>query len=436
MSEVLLVILIALLFSVRREQVITVLIVGCFYLPMSKRIDLVGSMHFFRILVAFGLIRLFFRNERINESIKFEDKLVALLSGWLLLASFFHDQASGYGSLAMTGMILSMAGSYYISRVCVTDEKSLSTILKWILLSIIPMAIFMCIEHIFRENMLAALFGDTNTGVTVREGKVRARGLFWHPILAGTVGAGLFPLALSMWSEHKRLAFISGTACIVVVFASASSGPLIGLFAGLGILMTWQWRSNARKVFIASILCYIVLDLLSSRPFYFSVITRLDLTGSSTSYYRALLIDTAIKHFSEWGLIGANSTGHWFPDNYGIRTMGGQHLDLTNYYLILGVAGGLLVVILFVWIVLLSMDSAVTATIPGVSIESSKSHIHPTVPWYMAASVFSFAVSGISVSYFDQSIIVLWTILGITVSSSQLICGESEYTNDSSAHDT
>jgi hypothetical protein len=54
----------------------------------------------------------------------------------------------------------------------------------------------------------------------------------------------------------------------------------------------------------------IVLNLVMSDPVYF-LIARIDITGGSTGYYRAALIQAAIRHFNEWWLIGTDYTKDW-----------------------------------------------------------------------------------------------------------------------------
>ena len=79
-------------------------------------------------------------------------------------------------------------------------------------------------------------------------------------------------------------------------------------------------------------------------PAYY-LLARIDLTGSSTSWHRAALIDMALGHLSEWWAFGTDHTRHWMP--YGVP-WSDNHSDITNYYISMGVNGGLPLMLLFI----------------------------------------------------------------------------------------
>ena len=60
------------------------------------------------------------------------------------------------------------------------------------------------------------------------------------------------------------------------------------------------------------------------------LMARVDVFGGSTGWHRAWLIDTAVKHFSEWWLLGIKNSGVWDP----------LLADVTNQYLVEGFDGG------------------------------------------------------------------------------------------------
>jgi len=154
-----------------------------------------------------------------------------------------------------------------------------------------------------------------------------------------------------------------------------------------------------------AVLGYIALDLIMKAPAYY-IIARIDLTGSSTSWHRAALIDSAIQHLSEWWFAGTDYTRDWMP--YGVNWSADQS-DITNHYLRMGVDGGLPLMLLFI---------AVLAM--GFSFVGRTLRMTPELPplsqfmiWALGASLFTHSVTFISVSYFDQSVVFIYLTLAV-----------------------
>ena len=99
----------------------------------------------------------------------------------------------------------------------------------------------------------------------------------------------------------------------------------------------WRWRQWTKAACLAAVGGYLALELVMSRPAYY-LISKFDLTGSSTGWYRSRLIESTIEHLSEWWLFGTDRTNHWMHVTLG---PGGQQTDITNYYIFMGVIGGL-----------------------------------------------------------------------------------------------
>jgi hypothetical protein len=142
-----------------------------------------------------------------------------------------------------------------------------------------------------------------------------------------------------------------------------------------------------------------------TRPAYF-LIEKIDLTGSSTGYHRAAIIDAAIKHFDEWWLTGTDYTRDWMP--YGLSSMP-NHIDITNHYLLCGVEGGIFLVLIFVF------EIGIAFRYVGQSLRQTpeaKRSDHFLI-WSIGAGLFAHAVTMISVAYFDQSVIFLYFYLAV-----------------------
>ena len=211
------------------------------------------------------------------------------------------------------------------------------------------------------------------------------------------------PLAAALWSSRRRLALAGMAAGLVMVYASASTGPVMSMAFAIAAIGLWRWRHWTRFLRWSAVVGYILLDIVMNAPAY-HLLTRIDFTGSSTSWHRAALIDTAIAHWSEWWLAGTSYTRHWLP--YGVPWSGDQ-VDITNYYLRMGVDGGLPLMLLFI-AVLAKAFQFVGQTVRRSEAAASLS---PFVAWALGASLFAHAMSFMSVSYFDQSVVFLYLAL-------------------------
>jgi hypothetical protein len=197
-------------------------------------------------------------------------------------------------------------------------------------------------------------------------------------------------------------------ACLTMVVASSSSGPQIALLAGVFGLICWRWRYWTRQLRIAAVAGYILLDLIMKAPAYY-LIARIDLAGGSTGWHRAHLIEMSIKHLNEWWFAGTDYTRHWMPTGV---SWSPEHTDITNYYIQMGVWGGLPLVALFVWFLWHGFKAVGMATWM----------IDPWDPfqaffiWAIGASLLAHAATAIAVSYFDQSFLFLYTAVAAAVS--------------------
>jgi len=61
------------------------------------------------------------------------------------------------------------------------------------------------------------------------------------------------------------------------------------------------------------------LHLVMHGPVW-SIVEKIDLTGSSSSYHRYMLIDNWVRHFGDWWFIGTKDNGSWGFDMWDLRT--------------------------------------------------------------------------------------------------------------------
>jgi hypothetical protein len=185
------------------------------------------------------------------------------------------------------------------------------------------------------------------------------------------------------------------------VYASTSSGPVLSALAGITALTFWPYRRYLWAARWGTVASYIGLDIVMKDPAYY-VMARIDLTGSSTGWHRARLIQAAIEHLSEWWLIGTDRTADWMGANF----YRAEDSDITNHYIQMGVWGGLPLMLLF--IAIMWQAFAVLGRAPRNESGMKREYF---VAWILAASLFSQAVTCLSVSYFDQSVVFLYMVI-------------------------
>lgn len=395
------------LLQVPRKWAPVPLLIGCTYITMGQGIDIGINLPVYRLLVIVGFIRVFIKGETLPGGLNLIDKLMIAWGVWTVFCSFFHDPARE-GPVYASGMVFNQALPYFLIRIWCADIEEVSDVIKIIAILLVPIAVEMLSEKLTGRNMFS-IFGKVSPNVLVREGKLRAQGPFGTPILAGTLGATCIPLFVGILKRHKVEAVVGIVAGIFIVFASASSGPVMSLMAAVGGLMLWQWKGGVRILRRGLVVMYVLLSFVMEKPPYY-LISRIDLSGGSTGWHRSFLIDQTIRYFGEWWLFGADKTRHWMPMQ-GIG-MDPNHTDITNYYIAFGVSAGLLGMALVIWMMAAAFRWA-------GQIHDARMETRPDdsfMIWCFGACLFSHTVTGISVSYFDQTMLYFW--LSVAVISS------------------
>jgi len=378
------------------------LLIGACYVTLGQGIEL-GPLHFtvIRMLVAVGILRVIMRGERLAGRMNGLDWLMAVWAGWALISSLFYQDVSG-AFVNRLGLVYNSCGIYFLLRVFCQTLDDVVGLCRVTAILLVPVALEMLFEKLSQQNLFSVL-GGIPEGPAIREGRIRAQGPFAHAILAGTVGAVCLPLILALWQRHRKEAVIGVATCAVMIFAAASSGPIVGALAGVGALFMWRYRDRMRLVRWLAVLGYVGLDLVMQAPAYY-LIGRFDLAGGSTGYHRAALMESAIIHLDEWWLAGTDYTRHWMASGVSWSL---EHTDITNHYLQMGVTGGLPLMLLFI-AVLGKGFSFVGRTMrqePELPLESQ------FMIWALGASLFANATNFLAVSYFDQSFVFIYLTL-------------------------
>lgn len=412
---------VALLLLLSRRFAALPLLIGACYMTYGQGIE-VGPFNFtvIRILIAVGIVRIFVRGERIEGDFNGLDWLMLAWAAVALTSALFRAEI-GASLVFRLGLVFNTCGSYFLIRIFCTSIDDLKRLVHITAIILIPIAFEMAYEHL-RSHNLFSIFGGVPSSPLFRDGKIRAQGPFAHPILAGTVGSVCLPLMIGIWQHHKKVAIAGSIACITIVLASSSSGPILSTLAAIFGLIMWYWRQNLRLLRWLAVLGYFCLELVMKAPAYY-LIARSAPVGASAGYHRARLIESAFQHISEWWLFGTDYTRHWMVTGV---TWSANHTDITNHYIKMGVLGGLPLMLLFIAIVYKGFSFI------GKVLENSEETMmeFDFFIWGLGAALFAHAASCISVSYFDQSFLFLYIDLA-AIAGVWSVCQPSELSQES-----
>lgn len=383
------------------------LLIAACLLPHAEVVQVAGLVFTpAKLLIVAGLLRAYRERVLVWSSRHPLDVLVAVWACLAILSGFAHNPKDHNPVTIRLSLVYDIVGSYLYFRAFVRSREDAYRLCKCLVLSMIPLAILMLAEKSTAQSPYG-VFGDYLVEAEVREGKVRAQGPFSHAILAGTAGAVALPLAVLLWRKHSRLSLAGICAGLIVVVCSGSSGPIVTLMAGLTALFIWRWRISLPWIKAMVVVGVIALHVAMNHPVWY-LMGRFDLTGGSTGWHRAELITQALKNLGDWWLIGTDYTRHWMP--YGVNWSGDQ-ADITNYYLRMGVTGGL--ALMFLFIAILTVCFRLLGRRMIRFRREGCGNSDEFALWCVGATLFAHCVTFLSVSYFDQSFVFLCLAIGV-----------------------
>ena len=372
----------------RRLALLPYVALICF-IPASQRVAIFElDFNLMRLLLIFGWLRILSRGE--HKAVRWI-KLDKLVLWWGIIQTIAYVALfrNGASAIYMSGKLMEAYGGYYLVRVLVRDWDDVFTLARGSAIMSIPVAFFFLIEKFTATNYFA-VFGGLEWTTWERDGKLRAAGALGNPILAGCFWASFIPMMGALyWSKGGKILGPMGViSAMVVVVACASSTPLAAVAAAGAGAFAFRWRYKARKI-LKGILwfCVFIHFARYPRPIW-HLISRIDLVGGSTGEHRYRLIDAFLVRFpQEWILIGVKSTAHW---GFGLK-------DVTNQYVLEGVRGGILCLLVYLWGIFTVFQYCVYV---WQSVEFDRPKV--IMAWCLGASVFTHCCSFIAVSYFGQ----------------------------------
>lgn len=383
------------LFLPRRHALVPIVLATCF-LPIEGKYAVAGmNFSMLRIVLTFTWARLLFRKEVGSFPWLWLDFAVLLWSAIRVLAFTLLWQ-NAPALINGLGYAYDYIGLYFVFRVLVEEPGDFKHIFKTFALALFPLAILMCVEKFTARNPFY-IFGGVPQFPEIREGVIRCRGSFGHPILAGTFGAVWFPLFAWLWYQSKTdrlIATMGVLSSTLMTLLAGSSGPVGTFVAAVAGLLMWRMRYRMPLIRWGIGFGIMALALVMKDPVWF-IFARIDVFSGSTGWHRANLIDKMISNFGDWWLLGARDISHW----------GVFAGDTTNQFIAEGVRGGILTMALFIWIIVIGFSYLGTA----IRAPRAESRQYKWLVWSVGACLFAHAVSFFGVAYFDQNI-VNWSL--------------------------
>lgn len=349
------------------------------------------------------------------------DRYALFFAIWAIFTAPFHTESEFNPYTERLGLALNILGSYLYGRAYLVGPDILLRLAKAAAVILLPLAIMMSYEAATGKNLYKVL-GARSGFATVRGEELRAKGPFGHAIIAGTIGACLLPLMWYLKRHSKILCYAGLWATTTITFSTASSGPIAAYGVSIMLLIYWRWRHLLPLTKKVIIVVLIFLNFTMSRPIWF-LIARIDLVGGSTGWHRSKLIDQSIRYLGDWWLFGTDYTRHWMHSGVSFSR---NHTDITNYYLQMGVWGGLPLMLLMLAMIYKSLRRLET-TMVDMRESGNKEEFGL---WCVWICIISQCVSFISIAYFDQSYAFFFAILGM-VSALQL--NQQEYRKNNSS---
>jgi hypothetical protein len=383
---------IVLIGALPRKHVIAPVLLGLFLVPLGQVIYALG-VHWLeaRLVILAGLIRIAATKSRpIGKTSENKwNPVDRVFFGCVSInaLAFVLQYMQSDALVNQFGVLIDFLGAYAVFRGLIQDRDDIYRTLKWLAFLTVILGACMIWEHLAFQNVFGFLGGVPITP-ELRENKIRARGVFQHPIPAGCFGATLLPLfiLLARKTDARVVGFIGVAGCTVVTVCSNSSTSLLAYAAGLFAVCFWPLRTHMQRVRWVLSISLVVLHFLMKAPVWF-LLAHIDLTGGSSGYHRAELIDQCISHFRDWWLMGTKDAANWGWDMW----------DQQNMFVNFAESGGLVVLCLLIAVFSRSLRMI------GNARKLAPNRGEEWFVWLLGSALFAHLVAFFGANYFDQS---------------------------------
>ena len=380
------------------------LILACFISPAQRLVIATMDFNLLRLMILFGWCRVFLYGEVRGFKWKGLDVVVVM---WAVVATIVVTlrEVTVSALFYRLGLTFDAVGMYLLFRILIRSWKDLECLMIAAAVISVPVAAVFLIEQYTGRNMFAVLGGVPEV-TTIRDGRLRCRGPFPHPILAGCFWAAMIPLIGALWWHSRKirwLAPIGIVASLLIINATASDSPISAVLAAIVAAALFPLRGHMRWIQWAVAGCVIFLQIVMTNPIW-HLMARVQFIHGSSGWYRFKMIDGFVESFDKWWLVGTRTYGDIWSQGFDA---------ITNQYVLEGLEGGLITLILFLAMIFLGLRGAGL-----IQQYSSTTPFHKVTAWMIGASIFVHCVSFLAVSYFGQIIMIWYLVLAISASLS------------------
>jgi hypothetical protein len=385
-----------------RKYLIVPLLIGILMVPAYQNLYVAGVHLFvYRILILVGLARVLASKPSSGRFLAGGfgtlDKLVLTWALYRAVAGILQFLAPG-AIINQGAFLLDALGGYFLVRSLIRDDNDVQRVVKVFAVVGFVVAIGMIREQMTGQNMFGFL-GGIRSAPEIRNGRIRAQGIFEHSILAGSFGATTFPLFLWLWKRGRAriISVVGAVSSTVIAFTCASSTPVAAWLGSILAVCLWPMRKRMWMIRWGIVITLIGLGLVMKAPVWY-LLARVDFAGGSSGWNRANLIDTFIRHFRDWWLIGTHDNATWGWDMW----------DQCNQFVSEGESGGLVALGCFI-----AMFVVCFKRIGNARATATRNRRKEWLFWLLGATMFAQVMAYVGVDYFDQTKFVWYTLLAI-----------------------
>jgi len=380
-----------------RRFALVPLLISAATMPVAQRLVIAGAdFTLLRMLLLAYLARIILRAEwkgfvwnRLDTAI-----VLWVLSGTAIMTLHYGTSEAFINRL---GWAYDVVLIYFTARLVLREWSDVLVLGKSAALLSLPIAVLFILEWTTQYNVFH-FFGGVPEFTWVRDGLVRAQGPYAHPIIAGLFWVCLLPMIWMLRNEARTLMMLGTLGVLAVVMTTSSSTPLLSLIAALFGASLFVVRRHRTRMWIGLIVILLLLHFVIMKAPVWHLISRVDMVAGSTGYHRFIIFDIFINNFSDWF-----ATGHSTP-----RDWGWWMRDITNEFIIQGIRGGLLTLLLFLLVFVRAFANVGTSLSLAADRNVGGNLNLEWRTWLVGVAIFVHVVSFWGISYFGQMNMVLY----------------------------
>ena len=387
-------VLVILTVTVPRKWILLPFVMAACIVPPDQRI-IIFDLDFttIRFCILFAILRLYLYDEVRRIKWNAFDKLFLT---WVIVGAVVYvmQWQSMRAVIYKSGALYDSLGLYWIFRMSIISWDDIHRVVKMFAIFAIISAPMIIYERVTHNNLFAHL---GHVEGAFHAGRFRCEGPFPHFIMMGLFWASVIPIFVSYFAARRSkslyaLALLSALVCVIL---SASSTPLMALLAIAFFGALWKYRSYGRSIALGFGAMIFALHVVMKAPVW-HLMSRINVFSGSTGWHRYNLFNQFIKNRGEWFLLGCSSVEHWGVNN-----------DITNQYVLEGVRGGAITLVIFIILVVQAVR------ITGICSMASRNRETRILYWGFCVSILGHCVSFWGVSYFGQIMMLLYFTLAI-----------------------